>query len=63
VQFVLRGVVAHGFFLIDNRDRRELVDKFIRRIERAGARVVEDKITALGVFRRVRFEGKKESQT
>jgi hypothetical protein len=61
VQYILRGFIVHGLFVVDNRDRRELVDKFIRRVERAGARVVEDKTLSLGVLRRVRFE-KKESQ-
>lgn len=40
IQYTLRGVVRNGFFLVDNKDRRAVVERFIRRIERSGARCI-----------------------
>lgn len=40
IQYVLRGVVRNGFFLNDNKDRRAVVERFIRRIERSGAHCI-----------------------
>lgn len=63
VQYVLRGVVRNGFFLVNDYYRREVVAKFIRRIERAGARCIP--LPSKGPVCHYRFEApesQKESQ-
>lgn len=59
-KLVASGVIRHGFFVVDNRDRRQCVDKFIRRLERTGARCVP--LLTVGPVRRYRFEAQ-SSQT
>lgn len=62
-KFIARGVVRNGFFLVDNKDRRSVVARFIRRIERSGARCIP--LPSKGPVCHYRFEApesQKESQ-
>lgn len=55
VQFILRGVIVSGQFLVNDKDRRATAERFIRRAKRAGAGIISDQVTAFGALRRVRF--------
>lgn len=39
-QYIKRGIVKNGFFLVNDYYRRIVVEKFIRRIEGSGARCI-----------------------
>lgn len=64
VEFIKRGIVKNGFFLVADYYQRIVVEKFIRRIERSGARCIP--LPSKGPVCHYRFEApesQEESQT